>query len=118
MVRIAQCGPIYDPTGTICPNSVVDNCDSEEGVSITIDVQVTNGVSQVGIANLVNTGVLICNPSQYPNQPKGCLNLPVIPCEGCKGVCPIQSYVPPCSDCGICPLDQEWFHLFFLLSLF
>jgi len=106
MVRIAQCGPMYETSTTTCPNSDITNCDAEEGLSLTINVQVTNGVSQVGIVNLINTGVLICSPSLYPNQPKGCLNQPVVPCEGCKGTCPIQAYVPPCTDCGMCPLGQ------------
>jgi len=102
-LRIAQCGEIYDPTGAICPTQVTDNCDAMEGLEVTLSVIDTNTFSQAGIIDMIEKGILVCNPKKYSKNPQGCFTEPVTPCAGCEGVCPVSDFVPPCTDCGICP---------------
>jgi len=102
-VRFAQCSAMYDATGEICPGQETDRCDSKEGMKLAIVIKQTEEFSQVGVVDMVEKGILICNPKKYPNGSKECFEKPVVACAGCVGVCPKEVWTPPCKDCPICP---------------
>jgi len=97
LMRFTECGLPNDiPAGT-CPDLTADKCNSEDGWTVSLTTTTSSNTPELGIVNLVTGGQLICSPTLYPGNPKGCFTETLNVCPSCSGNCkPTSTYVGPC----------------------
>jgi len=107
-MRFIECGTALLPPGT-CPNQEAEDCNSEDGWTVSLTTTTSTKVPELGIVELVDDKKLICNPVLYPPGPTemDCFKEPINPCPTCTGTCKGKGYVSPCGPanadtCNVC----------------